>query len=310
MKCLHCDNELPNKRGWASDKNPKGKKACMMEGCISFGLNFRTSLFRQLVMGLSEDEVRRAAKSKAKKGVVTQRFKGFYDDPSNNPFSKDYWIKKGLTDIEAKAKIASRIHNTKEFWISRGFNIDQAIELAKTSADTNSLHAKITKYGLDIGIEKYRQTCSLMSKNHNHASSSTSLRRSSNAANKFFVQVYKWCRRNGYTRDDIYWEPNRGEFWLRDESKIYFYDFVIKPLKLIIEYNGEHVHPNTNVLSAEQLQEWKHAYSEESADEVLARELKKESTAKENGYTIIHVWSTNEQFSILIEEIKWHKSKS
>jgi hypothetical protein len=38
--------------------------------------------------------------------------------------------------------------------------------------------------------------------------------------------------------------PGSKEFYLKEESFRYFYDFTIPRLKICIEYNGEHVHPN------------------------------------------------------------------
>lgn len=63
--------------------------------------------------------------------------------------------------------------------------------------------------------------------------------RASKESLKVFLPLYKWLRRRGYARDDILFGVSGSyEFSLLQDSRIYYYDFLIKPLNLIIEFNG------------------------------------------------------------------------
>ena len=65
---------------------------------------------------------------------------------------------------------------------------------------------------------------------------------------RFFIPLYKFCRRLGILRNDIcFGIDGSREFFIRDNSFAYntgkFYDFTIKSLNMIIEYHGCYWHP-------------------------------------------------------------------
>lgn len=73
--------------------------------------------------------------------------------------------------------------------------------------------------------------------------------------------------------------------------KTYFYDFVNLNNNTIIEYNGEHVHPNLfYLIGTYQLDSWRHAYTKETAEEVYLRESRKRQVAIDHGYKIISIF--------------------
>jgi hypothetical protein len=240
--------------------------------------------------GLSEQEISEILSKKAIKSSRTKKDKGFYDDKSNNPYSKEFWGKRGLTEKQAKEKIRERIHNTAEFWIKRGLSAEDAKRAARKSAATNSLENKIEKWG-DEAEKKYVEVREKLSKSWKPSNTKGQKFSSSKQANKFFKKIYKFCRRLGYIRNDIVFKLNRGEWFLRDSNSIFFYDFMLKPLKLIIEFNGEHVHPNKNKLSEEEWKKWRHAYTKKCADEIHENDLRKLTVAKILGYNVLEVWS-------------------
>lgn len=85
MKCIHCDNELPKKHGWAT-KTKFGKVACMKIGCISYGLKPGSKQFQILVKNKSVEEVDAEWAKRIAKTIATSRAKGLYD-PKNNRYS-------------------------------------------------------------------------------------------------------------------------------------------------------------------------------------------------------------------------------
>lgn len=107
---------------------------------------------------------------------------------------------------------------------------------------------------------------------------------------RFFINLYKFCRKLGLERSEIYFSIDGSKEWFLYSERIYFYDFTILSLGLIIEFNGEHIHPNIN-WSSEKKEAWSHAYTKEKFNEVLAKDTKKTNIAIEAGFEIITAWS-------------------
>lgn len=345
MKCRYCVNTLlPN-------QVTSGKIACQQLGCISHGINPRSKQFQVIVKGRSQQEVDDAWKTRVAKGVSTQRDNGyyadkcnnpgskefwfrrglsaesveaklteknrassatkkaagFYDVKANNPFAKDYWIRRGESSSAVDARMRIKNHNCPEYWTSRGFSGLEAEKLAAASADTNSLQAKVRRHGMDGGTTKYAETKQRLSAAWSPRSAYGQKFGSSAQANRFFRRLYKYVRRLGYLRDDVMCDSNRGELYIRSGARIMFYDFCVRPLKLIIEFNGEHVHPNTDALSTIDFANWTHAYDKRSAQEVLEADQEKVYCAEEMGYNILSVWSKDhDNFSKATNFIRTH----
>ena len=77
-----------------------------------------------------------------------------------------------------------------------------------------------------------------------------------------------------------------NEFYINDHGKFWKYDFTVLELKLIIEYNGVHVHPK--VSSPET---WRHAFTKQTKQEVLLQNNIKRNAAINKGFFVIEVWS-------------------
>jgi len=81
------------------------------------------------------------------------------------------------------------------------------------------------------------------------------------------------------------------EYFLRDDNgKIFFYDFVLTDSKIIIEYNGVHIHANKN-WEKEKLMLWKHAYTKETSSVVIKNDNYKLDLAKKKGFNVLVLWS-------------------
>ncbi len=103
---------------------------------------------------------------------------------------------------------------------------------------------------------------------------------------KIFLNLKDWLIENDIsTKKDIYFGKNEYFLSVKNES-IYFYDFTVKNINLIIEYNGIHVHPvDENNLK------WRHAYTNENASLVKKKDNHKINIAKNKGFNIIEIWS-------------------
>lgn len=208
----------------------------------------------------SKIKIKNAFKKASKKGQETRRKNGNYKD--TNPLTKGYWLKLGYTDKEAellKTKSIKRIENSLERYIN-----DYGEILGPTIFKQNSLKRKNTilnRYG-SFYTNSYVSKESL----------------------KVLVKLYKKLRKSGFSKADIVWGiSNNKEFVLTDFNRecSYFYDFVVKSKKIIVEYNNTFWHPREDL-------EWKGITSYE---ESLNRDIQKNNLAISRGYKVFYIWN-------------------
>jgi len=70
-----------------------------------------------------------------------------------------------------------------------------------------------------------------------------------------------------------------------------------------VEYNGCHVHPKPT-LTEDKQQEWTHAFSGETFEERLKKDLAKIQTAKNNGFKVFVIWNDEDPEKIIKEILK------
>lgn len=275
----------------------KGAATKIKTGVMA-GANNPQSKAKLKARGLSDHDIEQHLSNKAAKAVLCKKQTGFYDDPSNNPYAIEFWIQRGLSPEEAVRKIKSKNHNCQEYWEARGLDEDQAKEQASKSADTNSLQAKLRRHG-ESGEQRYVDTRTKMAASWNPNSAGSWNFGSSKSANLCFRRLYKKFRRMGYSRNDMVFKLNGGkEFWIRSGDQIFFYDFVLRPLRIVIEYNGEHVHVPP-YLSEDERAVWKHAFSKKAADEVQMYDELKKATAEAKNFKVYTIWSKSEEADLI-----------
>lgn len=104
---------------------------------------------------------------------------------------------------------------------------------------------------------------------------------------RFLIKLYKILRKNGISTNDVVWGiAGNKEFVLTDfeNKRSYFYDFVIKSKKIIIEYNNLFWHPREE-------SEWK---GFGNYDEIIKSQKKKEELAFSRGYKVYYVWNDDD----------------
>jgi len=256
----------------------------------------------RLLQKLSLEEINQKHKDVGRRSVQTKRASGYFIK-ENNPFSQEYWIKHGLTEEQADEKIRQKNKNCEDYWLSRNYSNEEAKLLAKENASTNSLNYKIKKYG-DSGYANYEQTKTKMSLSWNPASAGHYNFGTSKSARNFFRIIYKMFRRELKIEKKscvFKHSGNPKEFFIRSDNDIFFYDFCLPKEKLIIEFNGEHVHVSPELTELE-LAAWKHAFNKKPANEIIAYDTKKLELAKSKGFTAIVVWYNSQESGIF--EIK------
>ena len=96
-----------------------------------------------------------------------------------------------------------------------------------------------------------------------------------------------------------------GEFSLYNKilDKMYYYDFTIFPLKVIIEYNGSCWHPNPVLLDTQEKKDkWTQLKTKKKYDEVLEKDLNKKNIAIQNNFKYYEIWDTD-NINIKLDEI-------
>lgn len=228
------------------------------------------------------------------------------------------FVKKSLSNPE---KYIGRTQTQIEYWIKNGFSYDESLQRVKERQNTNSLSSFIKRYGEKEGLLKYNKRL----KDFSYKSSRkfytdkygeidgndifneillkrvVGFNKSSKEAFIFLKPIYKFIRNNGIEITDIYWGVGSSNEWYINSGKcLFFYDFTIKSLKVIIEYHGLSFHPKDGDLN------WVGIYGDTYDNKIKIDKIKKE-VAEKAGFKYFVVYSDNdikEKQKDLIEILK------
>ena len=303
---------------------------CFGDNCESSKCNKRTNEWKVKALGKNLDDLTQKRKEAVAKGVATVEKNGRILE--NNPFSYDYWLKRGLSKEEIQEKFKSKAvlstgtkrergcyepnnnpwshaywiergldfdahikkkhHCSPEYWINHGLSEEEAVKAARSSAATNSRSYQILKHGEELGRQRFDAISANKKKSWNISSAQHEFFGVSKEANVFFRNLLDLV-------DDIFPESDAitkcvggKEYFICNSTGTYFYDFVVPSLKIAIEYNGVHVHPHPE-LSLEEKQTWRHAYNKLSYDEIKSRDDNKLNYLRARGYDIIQIYSSD-----------------
>jgi hypothetical protein len=219
--------------------------------------------------------------SKNKKTLEKKRLEGvkkFREDVKsglkkyNNPLTIEYYTNKGLTQQEAKDALSER---------QRTFSRNKCIE----------------RYGLDKGLEiwknrqeKWQKT--LKSKPADEIIRINKSKLNDNFYSKESIEAFDLLiNMVGLKESDYLYKENELVLYDRKEKKCFMYDFCIPNLKIIVEYNGYCWHVHEDVLTKEEINCWKNPISGETADSVIKKDYIKSELAKKCGYNIYTIWN-------------------
>ena len=94
-----------------------------------------------------------------------------------------------------------------------------------------------------------------------------------------------------YDSNTVYYGANdKNEWFLSESGAFYLYDLTFLEEKVIIEFNGRHVHPDKASLTAEQWEKWRCVWPKKTADEVHNRDTEKIALAERKGFTVFVLW--------------------
>lgn len=258
-----------------------------------------------------------------------EKAKHFYEDKIKGkrllPTQLEYYIQKGQSEEEAKqslreeqlkrtAKLVAkekanpelrkrRLWNQIEYWLERGYSEEVGYQLMQEKFKERNLQTmkKLTKKFINDGFieeeaiqlakESYKKRAAKI-KQIKMDNKSFGWQKASKQSLKFFKPLMDYLDENKieyYVGDE-----NHNEWFIaKGADYFYSYDFCIPSMKIIIEYNGEHIHPNPNMSKAN-WQKWKHCWTKESADVCRAKDQYKIDIAKEKGFNVIEVFESEE----------------
>jgi hypothetical protein len=306
--------ETFNKRPLSERNEINKKKAITLENMIT---KYGPTLGK-----IKYDEIIAIRKKTGTKEYYIEKYgieegnKRFFDEKvSNTHWRIEYWLKKGYSTDEALSMLnkifTERPSFSKEYCISkygykRGIKIweerqklwqeslykdksDEEIKIMHNSRAT-TLDNYIKKYGEKLGVDKYEEM--IDNRKANNAVYS------SKQATRFFVMLYKKLRKVGIidSKEPYFAISGSKERFIMDKEnkKIFFYDFCIEKLKIIVEYHGIVFHPRED-------REWKQLFEgmAKTKEEAYANDTHKEIIAKNKGYDYLVVWSdSNIQYEL------------
>ena len=206
-------------------------------------------------------------------------------------------------DIDIAKEELSKIHKNRDgssinyFLKKTNGDKKKAKELYHTHSikkDCMSINYFLRKSNGDLELAKILQAKEINKR-------SVSFFKASKESLKIFIPLYKYLRKNGIFRDDIYLGvKGSNEFKLHDltRNKTYSYDFTITSLKTIVEYHGERFHPNVEKYGFDYLKEnWGKEFNV-NLEEKIDFDLNKKQTAIDNGYDYIEIWSSDDENTI------------
>jgi hypothetical protein len=231
------------------------------------------------IKSISLEEAEKVVKNRKKKKSIESKNmhqklkKSGYSYRENNPMCIEYYIKRGSDEKEANELLRLHLEKTR-----------------------NSIDGFFMRYGdEDIAIEKYSEYIKnrKLTWFEKYGRNTPMLPRTSKESLKFFIPLYKNIRRLGLQKEDIQWGiAGSREFFIGDEGDTFAYDFTIKSIKYIIEYNGSFWHSNP-------LGDYKGFLSE---DIIIAKDYKKKNVAIKKGFRYKTVWDTDD-FSLVRKQI-------
>jgi hypothetical protein len=238
------------------------------------------------------------------------------------PSEIDYWLKRGVNEEEIPQQMKKlfqlpslKFHQEKrdkgeewltcrqiKYWISKGYNYEEASKSLQEIQNTRSLESLISKYGKEVGLKKFQDINDRWQKSLNNKSAEEKLKinlskfknncRYSKSSFKFIEILLKELDSLKIYYGKTYYGKNEFFIYDNDKKKINFYDFCLPELKLIMEYNGILFHPNKEILSEQEWNNWKNPFNNECAEEKYSKDQYKINLAKSKGFHVIVIWET------------------
>ena len=311
-KCNDMKDEFWISRGW---DNPREK---ISELCENKPLPHTKEFWMK--KGYSEDEAKQMGLEHYHKSTTKNRLL---------PTQLAYYTSKGMSAEDAKDALTKeqtkrtqklidketanpelrnrRLWNQIEYWLNKGYTNEQGIQLMREQFESRNLQTMkklVTKFQSEG--HSYDDSLEKAQKDYKKRASKTMQTRIKNnsfgfqKASQLSLNFFKPLMDKLDAEKIEYYVGVEGntEFFLASGTEYFYsYDFCIPSKKLIIEFHGEHVHPNPK-MSKEKWDAWIHCWSRKSADECRQVDLKKIHLAESKGFKVIEVFESDNIKSI------------
>jgi len=230
----------------------------------------------------------------------------------NSAFTKEYWMNnKGLSETKAIEKLTD-IQNkgTKkkqengrfgreysqlciEYWLVRGYNEEDGEKLVKEKIQEcgNSRDILIKRHGVEKGNDVFDLRIKRFKKSMiNEDGSSKWHCYTSKESIRFFIPIYKHLRKNGFSKDDIYWGIRGSKEYIINDSGVNMYDFAIPSIGVIIEYNGIAWHPmaETDIVGYRTIVQ---KFQKNTIKDAYHKDRIKLQKARDRGFYVFPIWN-------------------
>ena len=256
-----------------------------------------------------------------------------------NPKTGEYYtgedLKEKIRENAKKALLIGSLSNAKnikegktktvwqkEYWLNKGYSMEEAVEKIISLMPKSNIEWFIQKYGEEEGTRKYQARIEKYKKTMESKSDEEKLEiikkrakaphKISKASIKFFNHLLSLLSEEGIVFEKYYMGSDEYYIYDHEKTTIYFYDFCIPFIKVIIEFNGCMYHPLPS-LSDEELEKWKSLFYKIPGKTQRDRDLRKESLAKEMGFSYLIIWDNDnieESYSKAISFIKSNLNKN
>lgn len=227
----------------------------------------------------------------------------------------EYWINKGYDEHMAKIKqseiqtIYSKKSSAKikgktgttcrsvKFWVDKGFSTSESNARVYSIQSTGSLENFKKRHGEEKGFKlwKMRQVKWQTTLNNNPNIVDIKRRRflkfgqASAESLVYFNPLNDFCK--NIQINTFLGINDNSEYFIHNNKKMYFYDFTCPSIKLMIEYHGYPWHINPNIMTEEQLRDWKNPFQlEVTAEMQIAADTHKENVARGAGFDYHIIW--------------------
>lgn len=256
-----------------------------------------------------------------------EKCKVFYSKMTKDrllPTQLAYYTSKGMSEEDAKEALTKeqakrtqklidketqnpelrrrRLWTHIDYWLNKGYTHEQGIQLMKERFESRNLQTmkKLVNSYIERGLSE-SEAIEKAHKDYKKRASKTMQTRIKNnsfgfqKASQMSLNFFKPLMEKLDQQGIEYYVGAEGnaEFFLASGTEYFYsYDFCIPSQKLIIEFHGEHVHPNPK-MTKEQWDAWVHCWSRKSADECREEDLKKIHLAESKGFKVIEVFESD-----------------
>ena len=204
-------------------------------------------------------------------------------------------MNKGFTEEEAKEKIVELMPKSNVEWFIEKYGEEEGKKrfLARSEKYKNTMNSKSDEEKIEIIKKRAKRP---------HKISKSSI--------KFFKEVLRRLESENIIFDNkrIFMDTNEYMLYDHKMTTVYFYDFCLKDLMIIIEFNRIMYHPHYTI-TGDDLENWSSLFYKIPGPVQRARDLRKEELAKENGFDYLVIWDNDEIESSINKAINLIKSK-